>query len=173
MSGREDEEIHAYFRETAFPEEKDVISALEALEESDGMSVVELEGVLNLRRSQIDKVPKLLSIENPAPVIKHRSLWQRTAVPYKMDRERIDHLTHQRRAEWQEIQEYIQTDDCLMAYLRDALDDPLSESCGKCANCLGRPVVDPRVDAKLVVSAKRFLRTSEFPLLEGVAKAPP
>ena len=60
-----------------------------------------------------------------------------------------------------------------MAYLRDALDDPLSESCGKCANCPGRPVVDPRVDAKLVVSAKRFLRTTEFPLLEGVAKAPP
>jgi ATP-dependent DNA helicase RecQ len=118
LSGREDDDIHEYFRGTAFPPERDVVAILNALDESEGMSIVELQRHLNLRQNQIDKVLKILSVENPAPIIKLGTKWQRTPVPFEMDRDRIEHLTHQRELEWQQIQEYIETKDCLMAFLR-------------------------------------------------------
>ena len=162
LAGREDDDIHEYFRSTAFPPERDVGAILSALEDSDGMSVVELQQDLNLRQGQIDKVLKFLSVEVPAPVIKIERQWKRTPVPFAMDRDRIERLTHQRTLEWQEIREYIGTDGCLMAYLRRALDDPEVADCGRCANCLGRAVVDPNFERALGVEATRFLRKSEF-----------
>ena len=163
LAGSEDQEIHDYFRRTAFPPEPDVVAVLNALEGSEGLSSVELQGHLNLRRGQIDKVLKVLGVENPAPVIKLGSKWQRTAVHFEMDHERIERLTNQREIEWLEIQEYVDTDECLMAYLQRALDDPDVSDCGHCANCLGRPVVDEDVEHRLEVEAARFLRKSEFP----------
>lgn len=163
LAGIEDQEIHDYFRRTAFPPEPHVVAILNALEGSEGMSVVELQGHLNLRRGQIDKVLKVLGVENPAPVIKLGSKWQRTAVHFEMDHERIERLANQREIEWLEIQKYIDTDECLMAYLQRALDDPNVSDCGHCANCLGRPVVEEDVDHRLEVEATRFLRNSEFP----------
>ena len=163
LSGREDGDIHEYFRRSAFPSERDVDAILNALEDSDGMSIIDLQRCLNLRKSQVDKVLKILNVENPAPVIKQGSKWYRTPVSYKMDRARIKHLTHQREIEWREVQEYINTDECLMAYLRRALDDPEVNDCGRCANCLGHPVIDPGVENQLVVKAARFLRKAEFP----------
>jgi ATP-dependent DNA helicase RecQ len=81
-----------------------------------------------------------------------------------MDHDRIEHLTHQRELEWRELNGYIDNDTCLMAYLRDALDDPESEDCGQCANCLGSPVVPVAVDRNLTILAKQFLRHAEIPI---------
>ncbi|HID49608.1 MAG TPA: ATP-dependent DNA helicase RecQ, partial [Chromatiales bacterium] len=119
LSGGEDEDIHEYFRRSAFPDEQDVNAILEALADHDGLSVPQLEQYLNLRRGQIDKVLKILSVENPAPVIKQGSKWHRTPVPFSMDHERIGRLTRQRELEWQEMQGYSDSKDCLMAYLRN------------------------------------------------------
>ena len=165
LSGREDEDIHEYFRRTAFPPENDVKTILNALEGNDGMSMDSLQQHLNLRYGQIDKVLKLLGVENPAPVVKLGSEWRRTPVHSEMDRDRIDHLTRQREREWRQIQEYIDTEDCLMSFLRRALDDQESSDCGRCANCLGQPIIDPSIEHGLRVQATRFLQKSEFPFV--------
>ena len=164
MSGDEDDNIHEYFRRSAFPQELWVKTILEALEESDGLSVPELEKVVNLRRGQIEHVLKFLSVESPAPVIKEGSKWQRTPVAYHMDFERICRLTKQRLKEWVEVQAYIDEQGCLMVFLAQALDDADPQPCGKCASCLSAPVVDPSLTQETVVSAARFLRHSEIPL---------
>ena len=164
LSGGEDDDIHDYFRRTAFPPERDVSSVLNELETSDGMSIMDLQRRLNLRRGQIDKVLKILGVENPAPIIKIGSLWRRTPVPFVLDSDRIERLTRQRELEWRQIQDYIDSDECLMADLRRALDDPEIGDCNRCANCLGHPVVDPGVEHALEIQASRFLRKSEFPI---------
>jgi ATP-dependent DNA helicase RecQ len=81
LSGREDEDIHDYFRRTAFPDENQVCEILSALEDHDELSVVQIQEYINLNQGQINKVLKLLSVENPAPVIKVGSKWRRTPVP--------------------------------------------------------------------------------------------
>lgn len=165
LSGSEDKKIHDFFRRAAFPSERHVNLVLEALENSDGLTLGQIEECVNLRKiSQIEKVLKLLSVENPSPVLKDKSKWFRTSAPFNMDHERINHLTQQREIEWQEVQDYINHQGCLMDYLRQALDDPYSEPCGKCMNCLGHALLTPEHDHNRVVEASLFLRHSEFPL---------
>ncbi len=165
LAGREDEEIHAFFRDSAFPDEPHVNAILRALEASDGLTVSELEAVVNLRRSkQIEHVLKFLSVEHPAPVIKDSTHWRRTPVVYQLDRDRIQRLTRQREQEWREIQAYIDSPDCLMHFLARALDDEHPQPCGRCARCLGQPVVGERFSLELAAEAARYLRGSELPL---------
>jgi ATP-dependent DNA helicase RecQ len=164
MSGREDGEIQDYFRVTAFPDEAHVNAILQALAESDGLTERQLEAAVNLRKGQIEKALKLLSVENPAPVLKQGSKWMRTPVPYAMDRERIQRLTGQRKKEWQEVQEYLDTPECLMMFLARALDDADPQPCGKCARCLGRPVIPEGFSHRLAVAASLYLKHSDMPL---------
>lgn len=171
LSGHEDADIHDYFRRSAFPDEADVQRILALLDSADDMSIREMEGKLNLRRGQIEKVLKILSVENPAPVIKDRSRWRRTPVAYQMDHERIQRLTRQREIEWQEVQDYINADTCLMAFLRKALDDPDAAACGQCAVCRGRPVLPTHIDRALAVESGRFLQHAEMVIKPNIQVA--
>ena len=164
MSGDEDAVIHEFFRRSSFPEEEWIIEILGALEDSDGLRVRQLEEAVNLMRGQIDQALKFLSVDDPAPVIKSGSSWQRTPVHYQMDREQIRRLTEKREIEWQEVQEYIEEDRCLMLFLTRALDDVDPQPCGKCASCLRRPLVEPSFQRETAIAAARFLRQSELAL---------
>jgi len=158
LAGREDEEIQNYFRASAFPDERHVNGILEALAESDGLSERQLEADVNLRKGQIDKVLKYLSVENPSPVIKDGSRWRRTPVAYRLDQQHIQRLTRQRAGEWQEVQEYIKNQDCLMLFLARSLDDEQAQPCGRCARCLGRPVISEEFPHHLAVAAALYLK---------------
>lgn len=162
MSGVEDQDIHEFFRKSAFPSEAQVNEILQVLENSDGLSIRGIEEQTNLRHGQIEKVLKLLSVENPAPVIKDGSRWVRTPVRYQMDHTRIAHLTGQRVQEWQEVQAYLADADCKMTFLRRSLDDFDPTPCGKCSSCLGQPVVNAQVDPTLVHRAGTFLKHAEM-----------
>ncbi len=162
ISGVEDQDIHEFFRASAFPSEAQVNEILQLLEQSDGLTLRSIEEHTNLRHSQIEKVLKLLSVENPAPVIKDGSRWFRTPVHYRMDHNRITHLTRQRVQEWQEVQAYIADIGCKMTFLRRALDDFDPTSCGKCSSCLGYPEVNVHVDPILAHRAGTFLKHAEM-----------
>jgi ATP-dependent DNA helicase RecQ len=164
LSGREDDDIHQFFRGSAFPRERWVNRILEVLEESDGLSAMEIEEAVNLRRGQIEHVLKFLSVESPAPVLKDGSKWKRTPVAYRMDHARIERLTEQRESEWREVQAYIDEQGCLMQFLSRALDDASPQVCGKCSSCVGRPVIASTASRTNILSAARFLRHSEIPL---------
>lgn len=164
MSGEEDEKIHAFFRRSAFPPAGQVSHLLGVLANFDGLTVRDLEEHSNLSHGQIEKILKLLSVENPAPLIKIDSKWLRTPVHYVLDEARIARLAELREQEWQQVQAYLDVPGCLMAFLRRALDDPEHEDCGKCVNCLGIELVSGNVDRKLVHQAATFIRHSEFPI---------
>ncbi len=164
LAGREDGEIQEYFRTSAFPDERHVETILAELADTDGLSERELEGVVNLRLGQIQKVLKYLSVENPAPVIKTGPRWVRTPVEYSMDHERIQRLTQQRELEWREVQQYVDYRGCLMAFLAVALDGATTQPCGKCAGCLGHAVVPADFDHRLAAEAALYLRQAELRL---------
>lgn len=165
MSGVEDQDIHEFFRESAFPSEAHVNEILWVLEQSDGLSIRSIEEQTNLRHGQIEKVLKLLSVENPAPVIKDGSRWVRTPVRYQMDHARIAHLTGQRVQEWQEVQAYLEDAGCKMTFLRRALDDLDPTPCGKCSSCLGQLVINVPVDPALAHRAGTFLKHAEMVII--------
>lgn len=164
LSGREDEEIHEYFRKSAFPSEQFVKVLLEALEESDGLTIRQLHRKVNLTQMQIEQVLKYLRVENPSPVLFQNSRWYRTAVEYKMDQEKIAFLTERRIFEWQQIQEYIVHDNCLMTFLRQTLDDHGDFACMKCANCNPESALPKSFSRDLAFKALDYLKHSEIML---------
>ena len=164
MSGTEDDDIHEFFRRNAFPNEGLVNRVLDALANSDGLSLRELEPLVNVRYGVLEHLLHYLSVESPSPVIKAGSKWERTGVPYRLGRERIARLTQQRETEWHDLLGYINEKGCLMEYLARSLDDEYAESCGKCASCLGTPVVEPTFSHEVGVAAALFIRHAEFEL---------
>lgn len=165
LAGQEDAHIHEYFRRSAFPDERQVSAMLAALEASDdGLTGRDLEQRLNMRKGRIDAALKYLSVENPAPIIKQGSRWVRTPVPYQLDTENIRRLTGIREQEWRQMQDYVATPTCKMAFLASELDDPAHSPCGKCASCLGQALVPEDFPQALGIEATRFLKQAEFPL---------
>ncbi len=162
LSGDEDDEITNYFIRTAFPPEAHTQQVLNILNQAEnGLSVTQLEQQFNLSKGQIDKVLKLLSLESPAPVTKQGSKWYATAVSYQPDPDKIERLTQIRRQEQGRMLEYMQSQQCLMTFLAAELDDPNPTACGKCAVCLGKPLLPETSEIKLVNQAIQYLRRSD------------
>ncbi len=162
LSGQEDGDIHSYFRQSAFPPEDRVKDILDVIEKEEGLSIPELMKHLNLRKGQIEQVLKYLSVEEISPVIKIGTKWTRTAVAFEMDSEKILRLTNQRLREWQEVESYISSKDCLMNYLQNSLDDTNRSICGNCANCKQEEKFHDEVLHENGVKAAFFLQHSEF-----------
>jgi ATP-dependent DNA helicase RecQ len=162
LSGDEDDEITNYFINTAFPPEIHTQQVLNILNQAvDGYSITEMEQKLNISRGQIDKVLKLLSLESPAPITKQNSKWYATPINYQINTEKIAKLTEIRHQEQARMWEYMQSQECLMSFLAKELDDPNPTACGKCAVCLGQPLLAETTSIQLVNKAIQYLRRSE------------
>jgi len=165
LCGEEDDEIIEFFIQTAFPPGNHVTMLLDALETANsGLSVPMIEQRLNLPKSQIEKVLKFLSVETPSPVTKDGSRWYATAIDYKMDQARIEQLTSIRRYEQERMQMYMKSESCLMAFLQRELDDSHPVRCGRCAVCIGKPLLKDAGSKELIKNAILFLRCSEQPI---------
>ena len=168
LCGEEDDHIADFFIRNAFPPQQHISEILRVLDESDnGLSVPEMQRVLNLRKSQIDKTIKFLTVESPSPIVKTGTKWQVTASAssYSIDQDYVNSIINIRRGEQQQMQEYMQHTGCLMAFLQSALDDPAPQNCEKCRNCRPDLLLDESYDDDLANRAGLFLRRSYQPLL--------
>ena len=163
LCGEEDETITDYFRESAFPPENHLDQVLEALESSDdGLTPGEIEQRVNLSHGGIERVLKRLATEDPAPIARRSNRWIRTEARYEHDRDRIDRITELRLAEQQEMRDYMECQSCLMAFLEAALGAKDPEPCGRCAPCLGGPILPETVSRELAAEAHQFLRKQSY-----------
>lgn len=162
MSGEEDGRIHDFFRKTAFPTQANVQRILNALAPVNYLTLENLEKEANLPQGRIEHVLKYLAAEHPAPVGHVGKKWNRNPVPYKMDMAKVQEITVIREAEWAEIKRYLESTDCLMLTVRNALDDKTDEPCGKCRNCVGHDLLSTDVNQQMGQSAADFLSRSEI-----------
>jgi ATP-dependent DNA helicase RecQ len=167
LCGEEDDHIADFFIRNAFPPQQHISEILRALDESNnGLSVPEMQRVLNLRKNQIDKTIKFLTVESPSPITKIGSKWQvtATAAAYQVDQAYVNAITNIRRTEQQQMRDYMEHAGCLMAFLQAALDDPSPTACGQCRNCNPALLLDETYDDDLANRAGLFLRRSYQPL---------
>ena len=161
LSGDEDDEITNYFINTAFPPQRHTEEVLAVINSAEnGISVNQIEQQINLSQGQINKVLKLLSLEFPTPVTKRDTNWYANPVNYQIDHQKIAEITQIRRNEQQRMADYMQSQKCLMAFLAAELDDPNPQECGKCAVCLGKPLLPENFSDQLVNQAILYLRRS-------------
>lgn len=169
LAGWEDENIQDWFIETAFPTEPETAQVLRRLQEAPGTTVSGLEAAVNLRRSRIEAMLKILEVERA--VYRQGTGWFRSAQRWHYPTERIAEVTAHRRAEQAAMHEYVRTDTCLMEFLRRQLDDPGATACKRCASCAGS-IFGSGVSPEVVQDAVARLRRRQY-LIEPRRRLPP
>jgi ATP-dependent DNA helicase RecQ len=138
LPGDEDQDIWRYFASVAFPSEPLVRRVIDALEPDRPQSTPALEPLVDLGRSRLEMVLKVLDVDGAVRRVKGG--WISTGQPWTYDEPRYRKLDEARRREQQAMLDYQSTVECRMAFLRGQLDDPeLAEGtrCGRCDNCGG------------------------------------
>jgi ATP-dependent DNA helicase RecQ len=79
-----------------------------------------------------------------------------TGAPWQYDAERYERVAGVRRDEQQAMRDYIATTECRMRFLREQLDDPGAQDCGRCDNC-GAMTLTDTVAASTVSAAVTVL----------------
>ncbi|MBF0235389.1 MAG: RecQ family ATP-dependent DNA helicase [Desulfamplus sp.] len=167
LCGEEDDHIADFFIRNAFPPQQHITEILRVLDESNnGLSVPEMQRVLNLRKNQIDKTIKFLTVESPSPITYIKPKWQvtATAAAYRVNQAYVNAVTDIRRTEQQQMRDYMEHAGCLMAFLQAALDDPSQAACGQCRSCNPALLLDETYDNDLANRAGLFLRRSYQPI---------
>jgi ATP-dependent DNA helicase RecQ len=127
LGGQEDSEINDYFIDAAFPTRQEVEEVLLALDSAeDGISILDLQTVVNVSKSRLEKTVTLLSLESPAPLAKLGTKWRLTTHSLgESFWERVQRLTALRKFEQEQMQEYMGLQCGHMKFLVEALDgDP-------------------------------------------------
>jgi ATP-dependent DNA helicase RecQ len=163
LNGDEDDAIADYFTRSAFPTPQDVDQFLVAMRNANSpLTVPKLQEKVNLPKGSIDRILEFLLLESPAPIQKTAAGYVLNPVRWQMPLDRIERITNLRRGELEQMRVYMGSQDCLMQFLAEELNDPNAGPCGKCVNCIGRllPEEYPR---GLAQSAVEFLDRQENP----------
>lgn len=162
LSGDEEEGITDWFIRSAFPTRQEVNDVLGALNEApEGLSIPDLMTCVNMSKGRIEKTITALSLESPAPIAKQGTKWQLTAAELGDEFwARADRLTKLRRAELQQMQEYVSRPfGQHMGFLIDALDGDSST-----VSPPSLPPLSEDVDQLLVREAEEFLCRTSLPI---------
>ena len=160
LRGHEDADIQDYFIRTAFPTREQAHAVVGLLEESPvPVPVTEIQAVVNVRRSRLDAMLKILEVEGA--VERDGSKWRRTLRPWAYPTERVEGVTALRRSEQDAMREYATNGECRMQFLRLLLDDAEAAPCGRCDSCTGRHL-RADLDPAVVADAIRHLRSQSF-----------
>ncbi|MFW6720224.1 DEAD/DEAH box helicase [Streptomyces sp. MAR4 CNY-716] len=152
LPGREDEAIWAYFASVGFPPEEQVRRTLTVLQEAGRpLSLPALEPLVDLRRSRLEMMLKVLDVDGAVRRVKGG--WTATGRPWVYDAQRYAWVAGQREAEQQAMRDYVAGEGCRMEFLQRQLDDEKAGPCGRCDNCAG-PWLDPDASPGALAAAR-------------------
>jgi len=157
----EDRRIWEYFATTAFPPRRLVAEVLELLDADEPLRPADLQRRVNLGQGRLEQLLKVLDVEGA--VRRVDGGYVRGDPSWIYDAERYRRVTAARRAEQAAMLDYLTTDACLMAFLRQQLDDPEAAPCGRCQRCTGHGPA-ATVGDELVAAAVEFLRGQDVTL---------
>jgi len=159
LPAAQDRDIWNYFDSTAFPPKEQVDDVIQAISESGGIAVADLELAVNMRRGRLEALLKVLDVEGA--VERSGNTWTRTDQPWAYDTQRLAGVAAARQAEQQAMLDYANSDTCRMRLLRQALDDPGAGDCGRCDNCTGTSAAG-ELGADGIAAALAHLRSARF-----------
>ncbi|BDZ43821.1 ATP-dependent DNA helicase RecQ [Paraoerskovia sediminicola] len=167
LPGQEDRAIWDWFGSQAFPAEQQVRLTLAAMEDGRTWSTAALETQVDLKRSRLESMLKVLDVDGAVKRVKGG--WVTTGEPWAYDADRYARVAATREAEQRSMLDYVATDGCRMAYLRQVLDDPELDAawrCGRCDSCGGVGLPEAP-DADAVAAAREDM---DRPGVEVIAR---
>jgi ATP-dependent DNA helicase RecQ len=136
LPGAEDVDIWRYFASASMPRQADADAVLQALGGSKPMSTAALETIVDVRRTRLELLLKVLDVDGAVDRV--AGGWSSAGRPWDYDAQRYEGLALARQREQDSMLGYINTTECRMAYLQTALDDDTAAPCGRCDNCAGQ-----------------------------------
>lgn len=167
----QDDEIARYFIENSFPDPGEFNQVLNTLAASDEpLYKRQLLKRLDISYSQIEKCLDILRVDGA--LTRGEDGFIRTGGEWTYKQKRYKEITEQRRRELTRIQEFVSTDDCLMRFIAEELDDTLDEPCGQCANCDQNFLPEKVFDDELIERAQAFYRDDGWQIIEPRSQLP-
>jgi ATP-dependent DNA helicase RecQ len=137
LPGAEDRDIWQYFATASMPSEEKAAAVLTALAEAGtALSTVALEARVDLRRTPLELLLKVLSVDGAVERV--GGGWRATGQSWIYDAERYQRIAEARVDEQDSMVVYQDTAGCRMEYITSVLDDETARPCGRCDNCAGR-----------------------------------
>lgn len=162
LPGAEDAEIWEYFATSSMPDEVRANQVLETLAQANGaMSVPALESAVNLRRTPLELLLKVLAVDGAVERV--AGGWMRTDMPWVYDADRYRRVAQNRIHEQNLMKDYENTTGCRMEFLTRTLDDPQAVACGRCDRCAG-PWYDDHIPEEAKDSAQTALGRVGVPI---------
>lgn len=152
MIGPEDEDILNYFIENAFPDEELCNKVLDA---ANGKSKNEIQAVINGRKTSIDNAINFLEFDGY--LRKDGSKHYRVPKIFQYNREYYSAITAMRIQEMEQMRTLIGTDECLLRYTVNCLNNPYVADCRRCENCIGSPIIPQSYSADSLHEAQTFI----------------
>ena len=163
LCGSEDNEINNYFIESAFPTEELMTEVINTVMSHQGISIYELEKYINMRRAKIAACVKYLLVNGDIYVDNRK--YYKTPRLWKPDLEKSREITRIRKNELSQMDEFMNQKNCYMEFIAKVLDDPDAKACGKCQNCIGKPLILNEISPESVLEAQQFIR-EDFNIIE-------
>jgi ATP-dependent DNA helicase RecQ len=154
----EDAAIWRWFEQVSLPAESTCEEVLCQLSPSRPTSVPALEADVNLGRSRLQTLLKILEVDGAIRPVKGGYLLSDDGWVY--DSAKAERLRALRREEADQMLTLADRPGCRLRFLREVLDDPEAADCGRCDRCTGREP-DVRLDPGLVDEAARHLRSGD------------
>ena len=161
LPGPEDRRIWEHFAQASMPTQERAEAVLNALDPSEPLSVPRLEAMVEIRRSPLELLLKVLEVDGAVGRV--RGGWVATGTSWHYDAERYQNILALRRQEQDAMLSYQRlgetTDgpqECRMLFLTRALDDPHGSACGQCDVCTD-PWYPIDTDASAVEEARASL----------------
>ncbi|WP_077489323.1 RecQ family ATP-dependent DNA helicase [Sinomonas mesophila] len=162
LPGPEDRDIWRYFATASMPDERKAHAVVAALAEAGRpLSTVALESLVELRRTQLELLLKVLAVDGAVERV--GGGWQATGLLWEYDGERYARIAEARVAEQDSMIVYEETSGCRMEYITSVLDDETAAPCGRCDNCAGRWFPGD-VDTSVLETAGKQLRHPGVPI---------
>lgn len=167
--GNEDDVISNYFIDSAFPTEETMNEVINLVMKNQGLRLSDFEKSINMKPSKIKACIKYLLVNGD--IYKDGSLYYKTPKIWKADLKKSSEITMIRKKELGQMNEFVNTSECYMKYIADALDDVNAKPCGHCTNCLNRNIFNTSVTLEDVIKVQKFIK-SDFYIIEPRKKWP-
>lgn len=129
----EDSGVWRWFESVSLPSEEICRSVIDQLHLTEPTTIASLEQTVNLGRSRLSTLLNILEVDGA--VDRAGRGWIRTDQTWTYNHELVDLLRTLRRAEQTQMLDWASLTSCRLRYLREALDDPDAEDCGRCDRC--------------------------------------
>jgi ATP-dependent DNA helicase RecQ len=159
LKGGNDFEILNYFIRNAFPSKQDMEKILSQFDQlawgKSGISTAALAKNVNLSYSRINKALKFLEFEHV--LNREKKTYFLTTNKFHYNEQHYQQINQARLNEIEQLKALFETEECLNKKIIETLDDTSPIRCGKCVNCLKKPILSISIDAQNLVHAKEFL----------------